>query len=359
MTSQHTSFLHLCQCLRGELPDGVDWMSLISLANQTLTTPALINIVERHPKDIPADVHDYVWEIFERNVVRNNRLSTQLAEALVALNREKITPVLMKGSAVLVSSQRRGPAARLISDLDILVSPEEVKSASRCLGELGYGVHYEAPDGAAKWYADLERPGDVGMIDLHQKPPGHGVFYGVSGDVTQNCRLLSWRGALVYIPSSTYHALMLIIHDQFQDADYWVGKIDLRHLLDLRDLANESDGIDWERLALLAPGKLARNAMETQLVALSSLLGVDVPPELRSRMIPRIQHWRRMLQIRLPALRRAFLLTALLDYQNYRAVLGASGELISDFKLTKPILPRLDTVRFLAGLSREQRAGKV
>lgn len=358
MTSQHTSFLHLCQCLRGELPNGVDWMSLIGLANQTLTTPALISIVERYPKDIPGDVHDYVCEIFERNVVRNDRLSAQLAEALVALNREKITPVLMKGSAVLVSSHARGPA-RLISDLDILVSPNEAKAASRCLSELGYSVHYEAPDGAAKWYADLERPGDVGMIDLHQKPPGHGVFYGVSGDVTQNCRPLSWNGASVYIPSGTYHALMLIIHDQFQDADYWVGKIDLRHLLDLRDLANEPDGIDWQRLALIVPGELARNAMETQLVALSSLLRVNVPPELRSRVIPRIQHGRRMLQIRMPALRRALLLTALLDYQNYRAVLGASGDLISDLKLTRPILPRLDTVRFLAGLSREQRAGKV
>jgi len=358
MTSQHTSFLHLCECFRGGLPNSVDWMSLISLANHTLTTPALIDFVERYPKDIPADVHDYVCEIFERNVVRNSRLSQQLAEALAALNREKITPVLMKGGAVLVSSHRRS-GARLISDLDILVSPGEAKAASSCLSKLGYSVHYEAPDGAAKWYADLARPGDVGMIDLHQKPPGHGFFYGISGDITQNCRPLSWNDTSVYIPSATYHALMLIIHDQFQDADYWVGKIDLRHLLDLRDLANESDGVDWDRLALLAPGDLARNAMETQMVALSSLLGVDVPPQLRARTIPHIQHRRRMLQIRLPALSRAFLLTALLDYRNYRAVLGVSGELTSGFKLKRRILPRFDTVRFLVGRSREQRAGKI
>lgn len=334
-------------------------MSLIGLANQTLTTPALIDVVERYPDDIPPDVHDYVIEIFERNVVRNDRLSAQLAEAVTALNKEQITPVLMKGSAVLALSHHRRTGARLISDLDLLVSPEQAKAASSCLGKLGYGVHYEAPDGEAKWYADLQRPGDVGMIDLHQKPPGHDFFYGMSGDVTQNCRLLPWRGASVYTPTATYHALMLVIHDQFQDADYWVGKIDLRHLLDLRDLANELDGIDWKRLALFIRGDLARNAVETQLVALSSLLGVNVPSELRSRAIPQIQHRRRMLQIRLPALRRAFLLTALLDYRDYRAVLGVSGELASGFKFTRRILPRFDTVRFLAGLSREQRAGKI
>jgi hypothetical protein len=334
-------------------------MSLIGLANQTLTTPALKDIVERYPDQVSSDVRHYVDEIFKRNVVRNDRLSAQLVEALTALNEGKITPVLLKGSAMLVSSYHCRAGTRLISDLDILVSPEEAEAASNCLRKLGYSVHFQSPDGAAKWYADLERPGDAGMIDLHQKPPGHGFFYGISGDAKQHCRLLSWMGTSVYIPSSTYHALMLIIHDQFQDADYWVGKIDLRHLLDLRDLANSPDGIDWELLAFLAPGKLARNAMETQLVALSSLLGVDLPAEMRSRLVPRIQHRRRMLQLRLPILSHAFLLTALLDYQNYRAVLGVSEELTSRLKLKKRILPRVDTARFLLGLSREQRAGKV
>jgi hypothetical protein len=318
-----------------------------------------VETVARHPERIPADVRDYVLEIFERNVARNERLSTQLAEALAALNGEKITPVLLKGSAVLVSACPSRTGARLISDLDLLVSPAEAEVALNCLHKLGYGIHSRAPDGAAKWYADLVRPGDAGMIDLHQKPPGHGFFYGMSGDVTHNCRLLSWRGTSVYIPSPTYHALMLIVHDQFQDADYWVGKIDLRHLLDLRDLAHEPDGIDWKRLAFFFPGKLARNAMATQLVGLSGLLEVDVPPELRSGAVPRIQHLRRMLQIRLPALRRAFLLTALLDYRNYRAVLGVSGAVTPGFALTKRILPRLDTARFLLGLSGEQRAGKL
>jgi hypothetical protein len=332
-------------------------MSLIGLANQTLTTPALMDIIERNPEKIPSDVRHYVDEIFTRNIVRNDRLSAQLMEALGALNADKITPVLLKGSAMLVSSHRSRVGTRLISDLDILVSPEEAEAASNCLRGLGYNVHFQSPDGAAKWCADLERPGDAGMIDLHQEPPGHGFFYGISGDTKQHCRLVSRMGTPVYIPSSTYHALMLIIHDQFQDADYWVGKIDLRHLLDLRDLANAADGIDWGLLASLVPGKLARNAMETQLVALSSLLGVDVPSEMRSRSIPRIQHRRRMLQMRLPVLSRAFLLTAALDYQNYRAVLRVSDQLTSRFKLKRRT--HMETARFLIGLSREQRAGKV
>ena len=44
MASHGTSLSHLCQCFRGVLPKDIDWISVISLANQTLTTPALQDV---------------------------------------------------------------------------------------------------------------------------------------------------------------------------------------------------------------------------------------------------------------------------------------------------------------------------
>lgn len=359
MVSQSASLSHLCQCFRGAMPKHIDWMSLIGLANQTLTAPALQDVVERYPDAIPHDVSRYINEIVARNLVRNDRLAAQLMEALVALNTNGITPVLLKGSAILATSPRKQVGRRLISDLDLLVSPDETRSAFECLLRLGYRVHYAAPDGAAKWYADLERPGDVGMIDLQQSPPGHRFFYSAAGDIRQHCQRLSLERGSAYIPSATYHALALIIHDQFQDADYWVGKIDLRHLLDLRELANSPDGIDWKHLASLTPGKLAKNAIETQLVTLNALLGVDVPHGMRTRLMPRLQHWRRTLRARMPALRHAFFLLLLFDYGNYRAEVGLEERMAKHLKPEARILPRMETARFLLDLSREQRVGKV
>ena len=206
----------------------------------TLTTPALQDVIERFGGEIPADVRRYIGEIFARNLVRNDRLAAQLKEVLAALNACGITPTLVKGSAMLATSSRMKMGRRLVSDLDLVVSPDEFEAAFDCLLRLGYGVLYRAPDAAAKRFADLARPGDVGTIDLQQCPPGHRFFYSAAGDIKFHRHLQ--RSA--YIPSPTYHALMLIIHDQFQDADYWVGNIDLRHLLDLRDLANSPGGID-------------------------------------------------------------------------------------------------------------------
>ena len=115
MGSRGTTLSHLCQCLQGSLPQTIDWMSVIGLANETLITPALHDIAERFPDAIPEDVRQYLQEIFNRNLARNDRLAEQLAEAVAALNGNDVTPVLVKGSAMLAAWPRMTMGRRLIS----------------------------------------------------------------------------------------------------------------------------------------------------------------------------------------------------------------------------------------------------
>lgn len=97
--------------------------------------------------------------------------------------------------------------------------------------------------------------------------------------------------------------------------------------------------------------------METQLVALSSMLGTDVPANLRRRWMPRLQHWRRMCQSRFPLLRLPLLLFALLDYKNYvRGPRTAIGQPTGFRRLR---VPKSSTLRFLLALSATQRMGKI
>jgi hypothetical protein len=57
-------------------------MSLLGLANQTLTTPALMEFATHFKDQIPEDVCLYIQEMFERNVARNDRLAAQLTETV-------------------------------------------------------------------------------------------------------------------------------------------------------------------------------------------------------------------------------------------------------------------------------------
>jgi hypothetical protein len=353
MTNRSRALTQLCACFRGHIPRNADWMSLLGLANQTLTTPALMEFANRFKDRIPAEVHDFIREIFERNIVRNDRLAAQLAETVAAINDRGVTPVLLKGAAMFAIASREHWGSRLMSDLDIMVSPDQIDATLAALFASGYSEYHTTPSDAGKWYMELNRPIDVGMIDLHRALPGPAFFYRSSGDLKQHFKKMHIGRGMAWVPSTTYQALILTIHDQFQDSDYWLGNIDVRHLLELRDLAISPEGIDWEALDHLTPSRLARNALQTQLVALFYLLGVDVPIHMRNRFIPRLQHQRRLIQATLPKLRQALLPIAILDFRNYR---DEAGEIVGD---RKSVVPKSSRLRYLLTLSRQQRVGKI
>jgi hypothetical protein len=309
----------LCQCLRGGAPPPhIDWMAVINLANNTLTTPALNHLALKFPETVPADVRFYLNEIVERNLLRNDRLSKQMFEAITALNADGIKPFLLKGAAMLARAHPRNLASRIMADLDLLVSPEEIETALSCLSRLGYDVQSGSPEDRSIHFVALGRSRDVGQIDLHRCPPGPDFLYREAGEIMNHSRLLVCGEASAYIPVPTYQALILLCHDLFHDGDYRAGRIDLRHLLDLRELANSSEGVDWTFLGSLPRNKFVKNAIETQLVTLFMLLDVNLPIEMRNRFVPRLQYWRRSLQLRFPALRGVLSMSALfVDLPSY------------------------------------------
>ena len=359
MANHSSALMDLCECLRGRLPARANWVSLIGLANETLTTPALIDLVRQFERQIPDDACAYVRDIHQRNLTRNDRLAAQLELTIVALNEGGVTPVLLKGAATLAAAPRQTWGARLMADLDLLVARDQADAALAALSGAGYELHFQTRPETERWYAELKRPHDIGMIDLHREAPGPRYFYHPSGPILQHCRRLSVGRGSAYIPAPTYQAFMLIVHDQFQDYDYWVGNIDLRHLVELRDLTNSSEGIDWDKLALFAHSKLARNAVESQLIALAELLGVNVPLRMRSRLVPRLQFGRRLMQARFPITRWPLLITTTLDYGNYRRGLGAQYR--TQPRLLGPswAMPKFGTLRYILGLANNHRVGKV
>lgn len=359
MARHSAALTSLCNCLRGLPPVDVEWTSVIGLANQTLTTPALIDFVDQFASVLPEDVCAYIRQIYRRNVLRNDRLAGQLEEAVVAMNGQGVTPVLLKGAAMLAtaSDERRG--VRLMSDLDIMVMPDDSERAVAALGAIGYEIHDRSPPESRRWYVELNRSRDVGTIDLQRAAPGPAYLYRGPGHALNHCVPAQLGRGSVYVPTPTYRALMLIIHDQFQDYGYWLGDLDLRHLVELRDLNNSVGGLDWKELTSHVSGELMRNAVETQLLALAELLGVEIPHSMRSRLIPRLQFMRQLMQARFPATRVPFLAMTVLDLRNYRREATAGYTQTSARRSGLWSMPRADTLQFLLRAATAVRVGKV
>ncbi|UPJ60682.1 nucleotidyltransferase family protein [Bradyrhizobium sp. 192] len=355
MGKYSSALMSLCRCLRGAPPADVDWMSVVGLANQTLTTPALIDFVDEYEAMLPEDVCAYVRQIHGRNVQRNERLADQLKEAVVAMNERGVTPVLLKGAATLAVTPNERRGVRLMSDLDIMVLPGEGERAIAALRAIGYEIHDQAPRESRRWFVELIRSIDVGAIDLQLAAPGPGHFY--RDPVLSHCIPAGLGRGTVLIPTPTYRALMLIIHDQFQDYGYWLGDLDLRHLVELRDLNSSIGGLDWQELTSHISGKLMRNAVETQLVALAELLGVEIPHTLRSRLIPRLHFIRQVMQARFPGSRLPFLAMTVLDLRNYRR--ESSVDYAHNARRSLWSIPKADTLHFLLKAAVAVRVGKV
>ena len=301
--SGHAHLLALTGCLRGEPADAAtDWDGVLTMANRCWLAPALHVALLRsgNVDEVPADVRDYLALLHTRNRARNGKLLGQIAETVAALNRAGVEPMLLKGAAILAAAPDDLLGARMMRDIDLLVAEAEIPATTECLAGLGYRL-LSRPVVPRHDYGEFGRPQDVGALDLHLRPPGPPQFHRrdvLDGDATT----IACGGGRVRVPSPTIQALHLIVHDQILEGDYLRGRLDLRHLHDLAMLAGTASGIDWRRLVSMMPTRSARNALETQAVTLSRLFGVSVPASLLGRLVPRLQHRRRLFRIRHPAL---------------------------------------------------------
>ncbi|PLT92540.1 nucleotidyltransferase family protein [Sinorhizobium medicae] len=295
------NLLALASCLNGRPPTGVDWEQVIALANESLTVASLAVAARKYADDIPEDVRQYLSLIYDRNAQRNRRLLAQLTEAASCLNRIGVEPVLMKGAAILISQKMDEIGARMLTDLDILVRPADMVSSIGALKDIGYEVRLAGGNGSwpgnRKFHlpAVLERPTDAGSIDLQCRPKGPASFSDMEW-LDGHSRKVDLDGGKFHIPSAFAQIVFLILHDQFQDGDYWRGLIDLRHLLDLSKLAASED-VDWKQLMSLFARGYERNAVETQILTADKLFGINGAPDLSAGKLPRFQLQRRWVQL--------------------------------------------------------------
>ena len=252
-----------------------DWIGLIELANRHRLVPALqLVLVGQGLQDTPSEeIRDYLGLITGLNEERNAALSLEIRQAVEALNRAGIEPMLLKGAAELLDA-RRPDGGRMVGDIDLLLPPGHETEALDALDRLGFRRIKTYPAGAHS-VADLDRPGNCACIDLHRAlldPPFEGLLPAI--DVFARAETLERDGLRYALPAPRDRVLHALVHAQILEANYYGRRLCLRAA---RELLRMSPGIDWVEIEAWAGARGLRPQLEAALLSARDVFGMAWP----------------------------------------------------------------------------------
>lgn len=152
------------------LSGNVDWKYLLDLAEFHGIAPLISRnfTVNDLNSRVSKPYLQRLNEIYNKTLYRNVILSDELTKILSAFNQRGIRVISLKGIA-LAEMLYENPALRTMSDMDILVQPDDLPRASSLLIEMGYKqltspVHQAHPFHGAPYYKQTTFPI---FIELH------------------------------------------------------------------------------------------------------------------------------------------------------------------------------------------------
>lgn len=156
--------------------DRVDWEKFVVYSSNYLITPAVYVKFRDTGIDslLPAELHDYLKEIYNLSFSRNQMLLEQIREICDLLAANDIYPVLLKGAGNLMDELYRDIGERIMGDIDILVKEEEYHRAAEIALNFGYHVmeseyYYDDVD-ILKHYPRLGHPERYAALEIHRLP---------------------------------------------------------------------------------------------------------------------------------------------------------------------------------------------
>lgn len=307
------NFLFLCRCLsvddppaaiaalREEIRAGeVDWRQIAQLAADHFLTPALWVSLSRKGlrADLPEDARDFLQYVHALNVERNKSIKAQVLQIASRLNQVGVEPILLKGAVHLFDSAYGDFGARMMRDVDILVSDDEIEQVLEVLAQLGY-----CPTGKA-WhphmYSVLCRPGDTWNLDLHRYL-GYQRDIVAPADVQREAVALEADGLTLRAPSPTHRVFHNMHHAQLQNQNHLLGLLPLMQLYDFAALCrHHTAAVDWTWLRAIARNHGLDSPLRAYVHSAVELFGLPRPSEISVSVRVRLHHRRCLAQLRHP-----------------------------------------------------------
>ncbi len=291
----HCARLHLSgprqQAVKDILAAGVDWESLLKNAFWQRLTP-LVSYHLRSPDFnplVPEPITARLKAVHYQSLARNMLLQDELGRILSAFNKEGIPVIVLKGAALL-DTVYRDISLRPMSDLDILVRPEDLKRAEALVLRLDYVYVARQDNGNVntenRHLPNLAHRKKGIPLELHQ----HIVnaddacyfdiarFWARAQPVRKNS-----AEALVFSPEDllAHLSIKFLLDRRYQ------SMAALGQLCDISEIINHYNGaLDWDLIARTARENGFAAGLYGVLYGCQSVLGTSLPAEFMHRLRP-------------------------------------------------------------------------
>ncbi len=262
----------------------IDYLKVVSIANTEFLTSALYYEMKKHKLfDTIEDeeLHAFLHEIFVLNTKRNEQILHQLEEIVLILNSSSIEPLLLKGIASLVEKDYQHIGIRYLSDIDLMVHPEEIEKAYAALIDAGY-KKADSPMFAHESYHHLwplEKDGMPVILELHRRAMGgYSTLKSIPFSTNTSYKSDNVKFSNTWVFNPTHKLYHTFFHSEVDDDNYNFKNLDLRHLYDFAVLSKKYyNEVDWTELDRLIRLHGLENNFQSYLYMSKRLFGLTTP----------------------------------------------------------------------------------
>ena len=256
------------------------WSSLLSRRLVDLPPASLRRfVIERGPQASGGLLA--AEEAHAANGRRVDDLMDQALVALRALTAAGLRAAPLKGIDAVLTGRYPDPAARTMTDIDLLVDEGGAPAAAAVLADLGYRP---APGTAASSHQlpAVSLPGRAGSIELHTQL-ATARWAGVLEPVRVLDRTLAAGDGTGVRLDRTDSAAHLVVHAQLHDEAHLLMRLPLRAVHETALILAAGEAVDWDEIhdEFAAAGR--RSALHGHLQLAAMIFGAVPPIEIPRR----------------------------------------------------------------------------
>ena len=224
------------------------WDRLVQIGSGHLVLPAIYAALKRKKlvEHAPKYLVSYLQQISDLNHKRNTAISKQIAFLSELFNKHQIEYVFLKGAAMLVTKPYDALSERMLGDIDVLVSENDLLEAQQILLDFGYTEQVKKEKrlrpivGVAsnRHLNRLNHPNFIASVELHINILDPNKNHYLASKEILKVRQQTAEGC--WIPLKQHLWQHAILNWQYNDKGYQFNWLSLRTVVDVLYLEPKS-----------------------------------------------------------------------------------------------------------------------